>query len=290
MEHNLLHVGTFFGITGICLSCNIEMYQYMPDMFSRTEISVLKDLVALMSPVASVITEIRGENYPTASVIIPLIYCMTAAITDCMVITEIGNDFQAKLLNQINTKFQHLESNRILAISTILDPRFKRLHFKIALAVSKAIQDIDSQLKKICTLISGHEERRKNENDQNVTNAKSSTSNVWHFHDNLVIKNREMTDATSENLNLQLKQYLYQPVIYRSENVFTYWESLKHAFPTLSKFALQYLSIISTSVPCERLFSHAGNVKTDNRSRLTGEHLNILLFLSSMSSEEWGLK
>lgn len=35
----------------------------MPDMLSRTEISVLKDLVALMSPVASVINEISGENY-----------------------------------------------------------------------------------------------------------------------------------------------------------------------------------------------------------------------------------
>lgn len=71
-----------------------------------------------------------------------------------------------------------------------------------------------------------------------------------------------MADTESENLSLELKQYLYQPVIKRSENAFRHWESLQHAFLILSKLALQYISIISTSVPCERLFSHAGNVKT----------------------------
>lgn len=264
----------------VILKCN-----NMPDMLSRTEILILKDLVALMSPVASVITEISGENYPTCSVIIPIIHCMTAAITNCVTATEIGKEFQEKLLKQINNKFQYLESTRILAISTILDPRFKRLHFKTALAASQAIQYIDSQLKKIVDCKKGE----RKENDQDINNMKNSTPNLWHFHDNLVMKNREMTDTDSESLSLELKQYLHQPVIKRSENAFNYWKSLKHAFPTLSKLALQYLSIISTSVPCERLFSHAGNVKTDNRSRLTGEHLNILLFLSSLSKEEWGL-
>lgn len=211
----------------------------MPDMLSRTEISVLKDLVALMSPVASVINEISGENYPTCSIIIPIIHCMTAAITDCIITTEIGNSipnqFQTSLLNQINNKFHHLESIRIMAISTILDPRFKRLHFKSALAASNAIQDIDNKLRKI----SGYEKRKTKENDQNDVNTKSG--NLWQFHDNLVIKNKDLADTESQNLNLELKQYLYQPVIKRSENVFNYWESLKHAFPILSKLALQYL-------------------------------------------------
>ncbi|KYN19747.1 Zinc finger BED domain-containing protein 1, partial [Trachymyrmex cornetzi] len=257
----------------------------MPDMLTRIEILVLKDLVALMEPVASVITEISGENYPTCSVIIPIIHCMTAAVTNCVTTTEIGNEFQEKLLNQFNKKFQYLESTRILAISTILDPRFKRLHFKSALAASQAIQDIDNQLKKISNR---PRENVEKENNQDANNANSPTSNLWHFHDNLVLKNREINN-TDESWNLELKQYLHQPVIKRSENVFKYWKSFKHAFPILSKLALQYLSVISTSVPCERLFSHAGNVKTDNRSRLTGEHLNMLLFLSSLSKEEWGL-
>lgn len=113
--------------------------------------------------------------------------------------------------------------------------------------------------------ISGY--RNERENDQNVNNT-NSTKNLWDFHDNLIIRNKEMAGTESDNLSLELKQYLHQPVIKRSENVFKYWDSLKHAFPT-STLALQFLSIISTSVPCERLFSHAGNVKTDNRSRLT---------------------
>ncbi|XP_071581127.1 E3 SUMO-protein ligase ZBED1-like [Temnothorax nylanderi] len=264
----------------------------MPDMLSRNEIAVLKDLVAVMSPIASVITEVSGETYPTCSIMIPIVHCMTAAVTNCKTTTEIGNEFQTKLLAQINAKFHGSDSNveatRILAISTILDPRFKRLDFQSALAVSNALQDIDRQLRKI----SDCNTRKARENDQNVNpnknNPKSTTSDLWNFHQILVEKNRgEVEDVDS--LNLELKQYLHQPVIERSANPFSHWESLKPAFPTLSKLALQYLSVIATSVPSERLFSHAGNVKTDNRNRLTGEHLSMLLFLGSMSMEEWRL-
>lgn len=47
--------------------------------------------------------------------------------------------------------------------------------------------------------------------------------------------------------------------------------------------------MVGTSVPSERLFSKAGQVMTDSRNRLTGEHLNKLLFLGSLSESDWNL-
>jgi len=55
----------------------------------------------------------------------------------------------------------------------------------------------------------------------------------------------------------------------------------------LKNIALKYLSVIATSVPSERLFSRAENIMTEPRNRITGEHLQQLLFLNSLSVEDW---
>lgn len=47
--------------------------------------------------------------------------------------------------------------------------------------------------------------------------------------------------------------------------------------------------MVATSVPSERLFSKSGQIMTDSRNRLTGEHLNKLLFLGSLSENDWNL-
>ncbi|KAM0735290.1 Zinc finger BED domain-containing protein 4 [Formica fusca] len=113
-------------------------------------------------------------------------------------------------------------------------------------------------------------------------------SNLWKTHDELVARYAEI-NMGEENLAYELRQYLKQKVIPRHQDPFNHWKIFESSFPGLYKLAIQYISIISTSVPSERLFSAAGGIKTDDRNRLTGEHLNRLLFLGSLSKEEWRL-
>ncbi|XP_014485406.1 PREDICTED: uncharacterized protein LOC106749944 [Dinoponera quadriceps] len=140
----------------------------------------------------------KQTNDPTCSVIIPIIHCMTAAIINCIVATEIGNEF----------KFQHLETTRILAKSTILDSRFKRLHFKSASAVSQAIQVIDNQLRNMFGYGQQNRDKEDTQDVNDINNAKSSSQNLWHLHDSLVMKNKKIADTVSDSWNLELKQYL----------------------------------------------------------------------------------
>lgn len=104
-------------------------------------------------------------------------------------------------------------------------------------------------------------------------------------------ENIKPNTITNENntLNLELQQYLQLNRIKRKENIFQYWKSVEKTFPILSKIALKQISIIGSSIPSKRLFSKAGLIKRDNRNRLSGKHLNMLLFLSSLSQEDWGL-
>lgn len=91
-----------------------------------------------MQPIENVIREISGEKYATASLIIPIVHCMEVAINKINLSTLFAIEFHQKLIAEIERRFKDVEYQEILAISTILDPRFKHIHFCNTLAMSSA--------------------------------------------------------------------------------------------------------------------------------------------------------
>jgi len=68
---------------------------------------------------------------------------------------------------------------------------------------------------------------------------------------------------------------------HRDEDPFKFRKENSNLYPEVSKLAKKYLSIVATSVPCERLFSEAGNITSKKRSSLSPDRVNNLLFLNS---------
>lgn len=252
-----------------------------PEMITHEEFDILQDIVKILQPVELVTKEIGGDLYPTCSIMIPIIRCMTKTINDYIPITNNGASLKQNILLEIERRFCDIERRQILAISTILDPRFKKIHFQRLMHVSSAIGYINTLMQRIA------------DDNTNLVNNTSgilfdveNKENIWNLHDNLVASSNTPRDEPG-GINVELRQYLNQSVISRHDDPLKYWQILKNAYPTLFKIAKQYLAVVATSVPSERMFSKAGLIKTDIRNRLSPTRLNILLFLQSLDCEYW---
>ena len=76
----------------------------------------------------------------------------------------------------------------------------------------------------------------------------------------------------------EAERYL-QEVPTTADSPTNYWLANKDRFPVLSVLAKRYLSSPPTSVPIERVFSTAGDILTDKRSRLSPDNAEKLLIM-----------
>lgn len=257
-----------------------------PPMLTATELEMAKEIKKILQPIEFITVELCGSDYVTCSSVIPLEKCMSHAIESCTTLnSDAVLDLKSNILKQIDKRFKSVELVNILAVSTLLDPRYKKLHFKNPLALSSAIQFISNILKKSCIMTDS-------EKQQSVSEPVEQTHNdddLWSYHEFLMTKESTKTqmDTSSNELHVELRHYLQQPLINRKDDPIKYWVEMENIFPMLSKLALKYFIVTATSVPSERLFSKAGNIMTEKRNRLSSKRLAALLFLGSLNKDDW---
>ncbi|XP_011702573.1 PREDICTED: zinc finger BED domain-containing protein 1-like, partial [Wasmannia auropunctata] len=255
-----------------------------PNMIVRDELEVLQEIVDILKPIEYVTKTIGGDTYTTSSLVIPLIHYMMLTVKKCTPITDTGIQFKENILTELNKRFQHVESVSHLAIATLMDPRFKKTHFESPLALSTAIQHINNMIE----IDLGNQNNEIIQTKASVVERDEQSNNFWKMHKELVasIASKRQVETTIQDNNIELKQYLSQPVIHDTANPIEYWKMSKHVFPLLYPVAIKYLSIVATSVPAERLFSKAGNTKTNLRNRLTDNGSNTIKLIRLLENDQ----
>lgn len=255
-----------------------------PDMITSLELSVIRDLIVLLTPFKEATEEISGDRYVTASLAIPIANLLQKGLEEAKPFTELGAAVQKSLLNLVNAKLEPLEKNLHLAKATILDPRFKRIHFRSPLAVSTAITELSKEIR------SEHRRRGQLSPEPRPTtttlNSENSSLSLWSGHEKITAA-LASSNSTTSGMPSELKQYLDQPIIPRKENPEKFWFDCRHFTPVLSEIALKYLIASASSVSSERVASAVNLTVPNNRSRLTAEHINQRVFLLSVSDKYW---
>ena len=184
----------------------------------------------------------------------------------------------------MTTRFgPNMEEKTVMAIATLLDPRFKKIPFRDARAIDKMTQRIVSDAKAL------YQETQQQQNEHTPsatvhndppTTSQSGCNPVWEIFD------QQAAESTSRRVPAitalsEIEQYFKLPVINRKKDPLLWWKQNCQAFPMLEKVARVYLCTVATSVPSERLFSKAGELISARRNRIKPKNINMFLFLNN---------
>lgn len=259
----------------------IIRHKNAPTMLTASELSILSSVLQVLRPIEAATKEVSGDKYCTSSKVIPLTHCLLLKVKTLRLEEPLAKELQALVLKEIDKRMGVIERVTPLAIATILDPRFKKMHFTDPLACSSAVAKVKEFVKTTIQNEAAVESDSSDHSDKPEENFF-----LWDDHHKLVHKSWK-TAKSDDTISDELTIYLRSPVGRLNENPLEIWNDLKIQLPKLHKIAYKYLTMVGTSVPSERLFSKAAQVVNQQRNRLKGKRLNKLLFLQSLPKEHW---
>ncbi|XP_076059421.1 E3 SUMO-protein ligase ZBED1-like [Oratosquilla oratoria] len=251
---------------------------------SGDELECLSKAICVLQPFDVVTKELSAEKMTCLSKVIPLI----KALRSCMFSKKdahrrelyktfpLGLEVRARL----DRKFSGLERRFILAVGTLLDPRFKKLYFvdkgNINEVQEKLINSMcarsDSQELVPAPATQAAQHQRPTQPERQL--------DLWEEHDEIVKECLKVVQPACVGPNVDMRRYLEEGIIARHEDPLRWWKNHSQSFPLLQEKAKHYLCIPATSVPSERVFSRAGELISDRRNCLSDENVNMLLFLN----------
>lgn len=179
-----------------------------------------------------------------------------------------------KLLKEIGDRLI-LKEHDFLPEASLLDPRFKKPAFKNVKKFDTVHAALVAKIQSQVTM----------EMDQSPSSAQPqiaslpSSSKIWAKFD----KETDASTATNQSPKataiVEMDKYLSESLLPRLSDPLQWWDQRKLIYPHLYKLAMARLCIPGSAVPCERIFSKAGQVMTEKRNRLVTNKLSKLLFV-----------
>lgn len=240
--------------------------------------TVLEESIEILRLFHEITEEISAEKSVTVSKIILFVNSMNIHLHK-MLNRENSPKVTAllkKLQEGIRVRFKDVETMELTSQATFLDPRFKKYGFSSIINYENTLKGIKS---KIAHFNVNNSTAPLETMPIASTPSENKKTSVWDEFDDSV-KNVLMVENPMAASIVEIDKYLNEPLIRRTEDPLQWWEERKLLYPRLYKLMRRRLCIVATSVPCECIFSHAGEVITEKRSRLKPEKASQVLFLN----------
>lgn len=239
-------------------------------MLESCEISALEDFVDTTKMLQEITTALSGENYVTASCVLPLYKTIYESLQFQDGDSDLCKEIKEKILSPLVKRYGNQELKSLLWISTLCDPRF-RLNFTDSAMEIKALAM--EKMVKIYTTES------YNENISKKTLPVCEKKGLMKIFARMEeLQHSESTPK--EKAENELNNYLSMPKVDLEINPLEWWKIHGNSFPSLKTLAKIYLPIQGSSVAAERIFSTGGNVITRKRASLLPKNAEMQIFLA----------
>lgn len=185
---------------------------------STEEIEAMKDAVTRLKHFEAATREMSADQYLTISKIIPL-----ARSLQQLTAGSSSNKLCDGLCIQMRCRFLNIESNQMLAASTMLDPRLKRLAFSDVAAADQCVRCLTGEM------AASNTEEELNTSTESTESGDGTSNELWHAFDRqvaVVSCRRPSTDAMGET-----RQYLQQKNIEGKEDALLWWQQNGSHYP-----------------------------------------------------------
>lgn len=126
----------------------LDNHRSAPNTVTAAEAEFLEECLVLLSPLEVATKELCAKNYVTISKVIPMINCINKKYENVFPTYDITRHLKAKIMSELIKGFGSVEDVTILAIATVLNPRFKKIHFNNPIFCSRAVSAIKSEMQK----------------------------------------------------------------------------------------------------------------------------------------------
>ncbi|XP_028654663.2 E3 SUMO-protein ligase ZBED1-like [Erpetoichthys calabaricus] len=242
------------------------------------DVANAEEVAAALKPLKEATNIMSEEATPTLSVIAPLhAQLLHETKAGFCGETALVQEIKQAIHEDLAKRYTSVTEKNMLHISSSLDPRFKTLPF-----LSQDEQkDIHSKVIAEAAALENEEPDIRNEvlDDEGPPVPKKRNTSLLNLLGKTFTNVRVVPKSAGTRAEEEMKKYLETPSLSLSEDPLNWWRSQDTVFALLAKLAQCYLCIPGTSVAAERVFSTAGDIVTAQRSMLTPEHVDQLLFL-----------
>uniref|UniRef100_A0A3Q3FFT6 BED-type domain-containing protein n=1 Tax=Labrus bergylta TaxID=56723 RepID=A0A3Q3FFT6_9LABR len=183
------------------------------------------------------------------------------------------------ICSQMSHQFHKIESHVLLSEAAALDPRFKKKAFR----QDEAADNVFHRLCNSAARMTFPNQQAEGEEEGAEAQEGSSTqeSAVWKEFDEQVFGLVTSSRNPTADSVLEVRGFIEEPLVPRSSNPLTWWQSRRVVYPRLCEFMKRRLCIVATSVPSERVFSKTGQIVSERRSRLSSSKVRQLVFINA---------
>jgi len=260
-------------------------------MPTDAEISIAEKLIVVLKAFDDGTEIMSGEKYPTIGLVRPLLKKVEVILTDKEDDTTLVKQIKGAIKRDIDQRYLDDEISVVLTVAMFLEPRFKEMPFLTRREKEVVKQTVKSELQTLIEEVQTMEGAQcHTQEEQEVGTSESFQAESepqakkkkleLFFEDIMGNGSSEGNQSAEEIATAEVDRYIAESAEkLNSKQPLLWWKLRASSYKYLSLLAQKILSVTATSVASERIFSTAGNVINEKRSRLTPENVNKLVFL-----------